>query len=452
MSNVREFGARGDGQTDDTQAIQHALAKGDGTLIFPRGEYLITRPILVSLQMHGRFHVAGAGGTAKILNAGPGPAFHLVGSHRRTALPDHFEPAFWQKERMPTLRDLEIEGRHAQADGVRLEGDMQPTLQGLLIRKCRHGIHVTNRDRNVLIADCHIYDNSGVGVFLDRVNLHQIIINSSHISYCKVAGIKVVASEVRNIQICGNDIEYNFDPKIEDCADVYFDCREGTLREGTLVGNTIQAKESPGGANVRLVGTKGHPNAVGLFSITGNLIGSQAKAIDLKNCRAVAITGNSIYSGYRHALWAEDSEHLVMGSNSIDHNPEYPGNSTDQVVLRNCKNVSIQGLIQQHTRAATEAVTSSMEIRGCENVNVVGAQIVNARVRGITLESSTLVRIADCTIRGKADDATYRAALAVDEKCSHVMVLNNFLGRGSEGDFTLPMARGTASGNILIGP
>ena len=88
---------------------------------------------------------------------------------------------------------------------------MQPTLQGLLIRRCRHGIHLINRDRNLVIADCHIYDNSGVGVFFDRVNLHQTNIHGCHISYCKQGGIKIIGSETRNLQICGNDIEYNYD-------------------------------------------------------------------------------------------------------------------------------------------------------------------------------------------------------------------------------------------------
>ena len=43
MSNVRDFGARGDGRNDDTQAIRHAIEQGDGVLRFPRGDYLISR-------------------------------------------------------------------------------------------------------------------------------------------------------------------------------------------------------------------------------------------------------------------------------------------------------------------------------------------------------------------------------------------------------------------------
>lgn len=55
---------------------------------------------------------------------------------------------------------------------------------------------------------------------MDRINLHQINITGNHISYCKRGGIVVRESEIRNIQIVGNDIEYNFDPLESDSNDI----------------------------------------------------------------------------------------------------------------------------------------------------------------------------------------------------------------------------------------
>ncbi len=450
MSIVTDFGAKGDGKTDDTAALSHAIQRGDGQLVFPRGEYLIAQPLYIPLEQFGRLSISGEGGTAKLVMTGPGPAIHLVGTHQRTALPEQFADGVWQKERMPTVADLEIAGRHPQADGIRIEGAMQPTLRGLLIRRCRHGIHLVNRDRNVLIADCHIYDNAGVGILLDRVNLHQTNIHGNHISYCKQGGIKIVASEVRNIQICSNDIEYNHDLKAETSADVLFDCRKGTVREGTIVGNTIQAVNSPGGANVRLVGVgKNDPNAVGLLAITGNLIGSQETAIHLNACRGVVISGNSIYSGYQRSIWAEDSEHLVIGSNSIDHNPEYKGKSTDALVLKNCRNVNVTGLLLQHTREAEVEPEASIDIHDCQNVSMTGCQVLNARTRGVLLRGSNVVRIADCTLRGRGGDGNYQTAIEVDAACRQIMVVNNFLGKGARA-LQLPPERGMAAGNIEV--
>jgi polygalacturonase len=451
MSIVRDFGARGDGKTDDTAALSHAVQQGDGHLVFPRGDYVLSQPLHLALDAFGRCSLEGEGGTARLIMTGPGPALSLVGTHRRSADPAGFAEGVWQRERMPTIRNLEIVGAHPQADGIRLEAVMQPTLQGVLIRRCRHGIHLTRTDRNVLIADCHIYQNTGIGIFFDWVNLHQTIIHGCHISYCKRGGIAIVGSEIRNLQIDANDIEYNYDTEADTSADVLFDCREGTVREGTIVGNTIQARNSPGGANVRLLGVgQGNPNAVGLFAITGNLIGSQQTAVHLSACRGVAVSGNCIYSGYQNALLAEDSEHLVLGANSIDHNPEYRGSSTDHVRLRGCRHVNIAGLLLQHTRAAEAPPEASIAIERCENVSLTGCQVIDARVRGVQVRESAVVRIADCTIRARDKDETFRTSVSVDAKSRHVLVVNSFLAKGSDGELQLPGDVGKASGNVVV--
>src|SRR5439155_10096485 len=111
---------------------------------------------------------------------------------------------------------------------------------------------------------------------------------------------------------------------------------------------------------------------------------------------------------------------------------------------------SLTGLIVQHTRDASDAVGSSIEVRGCQNVNTAAVQVLNARTRGIAVHNSSIVRIADCTIRGRAGDMGYQEAVSIDDQCRNVMIVNNFLARGSAGDFELPRERGTASGNVVV--
>lgn len=452
MASVHEFGARGDGKTDDTAALQHAMEKGDGHVVFPRGNYLIQRPLVVPLDKHGRLSISGLGGVARLIMAGAGPALHFVGTHSGSADPTSFQERIWTSERMPSVQGLEILGQHAEADGIRIDGTMQATFQGVLIRRCRHGVHLLHRNRNVLVADCHIYDCSGVGVLYDRVNLHQSNITGSHISYCKQGGIVIRKSEVRNVQICGNDIEYNYDLSAETSADVLFDCRgEGTVREGTIVGNTIQAKKSPRGANVRLVGLgKDIRTAVGMFTISGNLLGSQESNVDLQACQGVVVSGNCMYNGYSNALVAENCEHLVISSNSIDHNSDYRGPSTDQLVLRGCRNVNVTGILQQHIRPADREVASSVEVADCENISIIGCQVIGARRQGIVIRDSSVVRVSDCTIRPRQDDRTYQLAVRVEGRSSRVMIHNNFLARGSDGELVLPQDAGIAAANVVV--
>jgi polygalacturonase len=223
------------------------------------------------------------------------------------------------------------------------------------------------------------------------------------------------------------------------------------VREGTLVGNTVQARLSPQGANVRLLGVgKDNPNAVGLFAITGNLIGSQQTALHLVACRGVVVSGNCIYSGYHDAIRAEDSEHLVIGANSIDHNPEYRGNSTDRIVLHGCRHVTLTGLVLQHTKPAEGPAEASVEVRRCENVSLTGCQVIGARRRGVLVQQSAVVRVADCTVRARERDDTFRVSVSADGGSRHVLVINNFLARGSEGELQLPDDVGRASGNLVV--
>lgn len=448
MSNVREFGAKGDGRSDDTQAVQHAIERGDGLVEFPRGEYRLTRPLVVPLHLHGRLALTGRGGTARLIMQSSGPALHLIGTHRRTAQPDEFQDVVWLKERMPTLTSLEIVGDHPDADGIRLEGTMQVTVTGVLIRRCRHGIHLVQRNRNVLISHCHIYDNRGVGIYLDAVNLHQMIVVGSHISYCKQGGVRVAGGEVRNLQITGNDIEYNHDPQADASADVCFDAREGTIREGTIVGNTIQARMSPQGANVRLLGVGADQRtAVGMLTITGNLLGSQQTVVHLDACRGVVVNGNAIYSGYHYAILAERCEHLVLSGNSIDHNSDYRGPSTDAVVLRHCRNVQFSDTILQHTLEAALPVEASLTVEQCENVNLIGCQFIHPRNRAVDIRNSQGVRVAHCFVRSKAQDAGYRLAVRVRDS-QRIHIHGNFLDAGSEGMVDLPPGAGTSEGNL----
>ncbi|MCS7015729.1 MAG: right-handed parallel beta-helix repeat-containing protein [Gemmatales bacterium] len=451
MANVKNFGAVGDGKTDDTAAFEHALKMGDGLLEVPRGDYILSRPLVVPLDRVGRFSIYGSGGQARLTMKGAGPALHLVGTHHRTSGPSEFREAVWQLERFPTIAHIEIVGDHAEADGVRIEGTMQSTITHVLIRRCRYGVHLVKRARNVILDGCHIYHCRRIGVYFDRVNLHQTNIYGCHISYNPQGGIVIQGGEVRNLQICGNDIEYNHDEKADTSADVLFDAREGTIREGTIVGNTIQARESPAGANLRLVGVgQGQANAVGVLTISGNLLGSQETVLHLVASRGITITGNAIYSGYGYALRAQDCVNIVFSGNSLDYNSDYKGNSTDAVLWERCSQISLQGNVQVHTLPGKLDVPASWVFRHCREVMVQGCQVIAPRRRGIYLEDCDRVLISGCHIGPGQGGENYMSAVWADDKCRAVFVTHNMLTKGREGEVVLPGGSGQASGNFIL--
>ncbi len=411
MTNVRDFGAVGDGQADDTDALRHAVDQGSGHLLLPRGTYRLTRPLEVGLDAFGPLALSGEGGTARLLMDGPGPAVRLVGNHKKTADPTGFAPRVWQYQRMPTISNLEIVGNHDQADGIQLEGTMQTTITGVLIRRCRYGVHLVKHNRNVLLADSHIYDGIGpaIGVYFDGVNLHQTIISGCHISYCRHAGIKIVRSEIRNLQITGCDIEYNHDTSNPDSADIWVDAREGTIREGTITSNTIQAKGSPRGANVRIEGApRDDSAAVGLWTITGNILQDQQVNVWLRYCRAVTLTGNTFACAYERSLLLEHCRDVVIGSNVFDHNPDYTGPHNDGIRIVGSAGINVQNLILDGCRAGGPEAGGAIEVVDSSEVLILGCQVLDPEFRGVDVRNCRNTRVRECIILDRRDQPTMR--------------------------------------------
>ena len=401
MSNVREFGAVGDGRADDTEAIQHAVSQGDGVLHFPPGTYRITQSIEIRLAKRGPLSIDGSGGTARVVMAGPGAAFRLVGTHGGTGDPGSRKGNVASHQRLPTICNIEVEGAHAQADGFELIETMQSVFEGVLVTRCRHGIHLIKRNRNVLISHCHIYFNTGVGVYLDGVNLHQINIASSHISYNRLGGIRLERSEVRNLQITGNDIEYNnhksHGAKPEPTAEIYIDATaEGaSVNEVTIASNTIQATGSPEGANIRIEEKPDSSRPPGLFTISGNIIGSQENNVYLTGCYGVAISGNTIYSCEHRNLLIEDSRLINVSGNTFRrHTPRYGTG----VRFAGCRDITFTGCsILDETDGGQPGLTALLELDQCERINITGSQFLNGAIgvagtdcRHVTLTGNTL--------------------------------------------------------------
>ena len=459
MSNVLNFGAVGDGQADSTDAIQHAVDEGDGVIELPRGDYRIMRTIEIDLTKRplSRLSIHGNGGVARLMMEGKGPAISIKAGHSATADPAGFRPEEWQHERMPTIDGLEIVGLNPAADGIRIQGVMQPTLTRLLIRQVRTGIQITRRARNLLIDQCHVYHNTGVGVHLDNVNLHQACITGSHISYCRLGGIRIENSEIRNLQITGNDIEYNNNrshrkqfPNADQVAtaEIYIDVGDGSVREGTISSNTIQATYSPGGANIRFIGQGAARNhKVGMWTISGNLIGSQMNNIHLTSARGVTISGNYIYSGHHRNLLVENSRNIVVGPNCFGHNPDYDKNElATGMRFVDCDSCNISGVLIEDAEAGRHTVPDVVPLRRegllelvrCRRVNVSGTQVLDGTPFGMVLDDCDDTIINGCTVLDGRSEKKMRAAILWKGRGAGNLIAGSRIGRGSEGDIIAP--------------
>lgn len=434
--NVRDFGAKGDGKSDDTRAINAAIsAASDGLVEFPKGSYRITETIEIDLSSYGTIGLSGRGASANIIMAGEGPAFRFIGSHDKgSALPASVKQITWDKERMPLIDAIEIIGDHINADGIELKNTLMPTLRALLIRNVRNGIHLTSRNRNVLIDASHVYNNSGVGIFLDQVNIHQFIISDSHISYCKKGGIKVINSEIRNFQITGNDIEYNCDPEGTPSADILVDCTQGgSVREGTISGNTIQAIPSPGGANIRFLGLSSNPDKIGLWSITGNHISNQELNIHLENTRGISITGNTFIRGYNRHLLINNGRNLIINGNVFDHNEDYFPSQPPAyggILLSRGENVILSDNIIDSSGNGNTEEGGAIVVKDSQEISISACHIKNPNFNGIQILGSTNSQIMNCIISESAKNNGMQRGIILKGVCTGTLVKDNSIAKG----------------------
>lgn len=460
MSDVISFGAQGDGRTDDTEAIRHAVEQGDGVVRFFRGTYLVSETIEITLDQANRTSIEGGDGTAKIVMTGPGPAFRLVGNHGGTADPLGVQPAVWQRQRFPVISNLEIEGRHELADGIELAGTFQPVISQVLLRDLRHGLILTKRNRNVLISNCQIYHNRGVGILLESVNLHQINITGNHISYNRLGGIRIQGSEIRNLQITGNDIEYNnyrshagADPG-EATAEILIDTRtamvEGispSVRELTISSNTIQSTYSPNGANIRILGPDPSGDLPpGMAAISGNVIGNQAINVHLVTCRGISLSGNFIYSGFRHNVLVERSDDLSFGTNTFGHNYWVPTREIDAnlrfVESTDCvlNGLQLRGAPsgktnweEQWNDGQGRNHRALIEFEQCRRFVVSGCHLRDPGARGMSLDRCSGFNLTGCQVVDTREAKLMVMPIEWTGEGEANLVNANILGHGSSG-------------------
>lgn len=427
QATIRDFGATGDGRRDDTEAIQRAVDAGVGEVRFPRGVYRITKPIVIDLDQVGPTSLV-ADGTARVVMAGPGPAFRLIGTHGGTANPATVKPNVWERQRTPMVDGLEIVGEHEKANGIEAQGTMQAIFSRVTVRGAMHGIHLTGRNRNVIISECHLYDNRGIGVFLDRLNLHQVNICNSHISYNDGGGIVVRDSEVRNLQIGTCDIEGNMGVDAEPTANILIDTTNGSVREGAIVGCTIQHNhDAPDSANVRFLGQSAEqPQKVGHFAIADNAMSDVHVNIHLIHARGVTITGNTLWKGFQHNLLVEDSSNIVVGPNLFDRNPDYrPADSPNGLVFRDSHDCTLTGLHINHTLA----VPAGLILDNCRWFNVTGCTILDCDNAGMLLKDCESCRVSDCLIRDMRTGVETPLAIQVRGGRDNQITDNLFAGR-----------------------
>lgn len=387
---------------DATESLQRKLEETQGALSIQAGIYRLTKSLEIRMAQRVSSVIKPDGGPVTLVMDGPGPAIRIIGSHKGTASPNSFEMGTWN-ERMPLIDGIEIIGNHPEADGIELVRCVQPTITRVAVRWCRHGIRLAERNRNVAISDVHLYENSGVGLFLDDVNLHQINVSNSHISYNREGGIVVRDGNVRNLHITGCDIEANMpgDDSPTKTANVLLDVagsaenNSKSIAEVAITGCTIQHSSNyggskyeslaPGGANIRILGKEVWP--IDSVTITGNVISDTSLNIDISHATDITLSGNTLFAPNPDFLRVRDSKRVVVNGNTFNPRQfERDGHilfeRSEDCIISNC------------TFRALQAESGAITLRDSKRINMIG-NILTESQSGVKIENSEEIKVKD---------------------------------------------------------
>jgi hypothetical protein len=211
-------------------------------------------------------------------------------------------------------------------------------------------------------------------------------------------------------------------------ANVLIDTREGSVREGAIVGCTLQhTHDAAGSANIRFIGhSAADPVKIGHFSISDNAISDTAVNIHLKHVRGVTIIGNSFWKGFEHNLLVEGSSNIVVGPNTFDRNPDYrPTDSHDNLTFIDTTDSTLTGLHVNHVIESEAALV----LRRTRRINVTNSTILHSDNAGLLLDDSEHVRVSDCLFGNERADGKPWIAIRVTGGRNN-MIVDNLLGGG----------------------
>ncbi len=331
--SVRAFGAKGDGNTDDTAAFQKAV-NASSDIFVPKGDYVITGPI--NLEDNQKITLSNAA-LLKFRSIEKGKALFTIKSKS----------------------NITIQG--GQIDG---EYDKNPTgtLGGIIIRGSSRHITIkdmviknmpTNSEKHSLLGD-GIYIGSAGADATAKIFPSDILISGVSLERNMRNNISVTGG--RHIRITG--CYFTGDPLSAASVDLEPNTMDGDAEDVSIVGNSFEKANSgidiTKSAHAVVVSgntidsiTPAIKGSVGVhmgpkcydITVTGNVITGAHEGIRVNGKNSV-VTGNRIVNSER-GLWVEGegqvvTSNLIQGTTEIGMMLSVIGGNISNNIFRNC--------------------------------------------------------------------------------------------------------------------
>jgi hypothetical protein len=166
-----------------------------------------------------------------------------------------------------------------------------------------------------------------------------------------------------------------------------------------------------------------------LFSIAGNIIGSQENNVHLTGCYGIALSGNCIYSAKNRNLLIEDSRLINISGNTFRrHTPAY---GTGVRFVRSVDITFTGCAIHDETEAGQPGLAGLLEMAECERINISGSQFLNGAPTGIAATDCRHTTITGCTLHDTRPKPIAKHAIRFTGKGRGNLVATNSIGKST---------------------
>lgn len=197
--NIKDFGAVGDGITDDTTALSLALAYAHsacGEIYCPAGEYLIG-----DIDWPGNNITLRGSSSAYSYNSSATPKTKFRAKAGTTTLFDLVQTGGPEDRTGNLIIDIEIDGNDIASYGVNMAGSN--VLERCRIINCNvAGVRMTNFTNSSRIVRCGINQNGGWGLLCDGVSTTTYSVTDTNISLNTLGGINIEGGVLCYFQNC----------------------------------------------------------------------------------------------------------------------------------------------------------------------------------------------------------------------------------------------------------
>lgn len=290
--NVQNFGAKGDGITDDTAAIQAAIdaaaAAGGGQVYVPAGTYIVSggeEPSDGCLMLKSNVHLYGDGMGETTIKVADGSDTKITGIIRS---------AYGEETHDFGISQLTIDGNRDHTTG-KIDGWFNGYIPG-----------EEGYDSNVTIDSVEIKDCSGYGFDPHEQTVNMVIKNSvSHGN-----GLDGFVADFLSDSTFENNVAYDND-------------RHGfnvvtSTHDFTLTNNV--AYDNGGNGIVVQRGSEDIPSPSNITITGGEVYGNGAEGVLIKLSSEVTVTGVDIHDNASAGVRIYGSNHVEILDNTLNNN------------------------------------------------------------------------------------------------------------------------------------